>query len=207
MLYKLAIYTTVIANLALLAACSGPRQKIEQPEDMMDYSVNEYTIGVSDELSVSVWKYTDLSVRLPVRPDGKISIPLIGDVLAAGSTPEALAEKIASDLKSYIRNPQVTVLVTSPSSTDFLQRVRVTGAVDRPTSVPYRKGMTVLDLVLLAGGANDFAAPDNAKLYRKVSGVTKVYPIYLGDILNKGKLETNYNLLPSDVVTVPERSF
>lgn len=207
MLRKLAIYTTVIINLALIAACSGPRQKIEQPEDMMDYSVNEYTIGVSDELSVSVWKYTDLSVQLPVRPDGKISIPLIGDVLAAGSTPEALAEKIATDLKSFIRNPQVTVLVTSPSSTDFLQRVRVTGAVDNPTSVPYRKGMTVLDLVLLAGGANDFAAPDNAKLYRKVSGTTKVYPVYLGDILNKGKLETNYNLLPSDVVTVPERSF
>lgn len=206
MLSKFQMLTAIAISL-LLTACSGSTPTIEQPADMTDYSVEEYTIGVSDEISISVWKYPDISVELPVRPDGKISVPLIGDVLAAGSSPEQLAEKISSDLKTYIRNPQVTVLVTAPSSTDFLQRVRVTGAVENPTSTPYRKGMTVLDLVLLAGGTNDFASPNKAKLYRKVGGTTKVYPVYLGDILNKGKLDSNFTLRPSDVVTVPERSF
>jgi polysaccharide export outer membrane protein len=172
-----------------------------------DYSEEVYAIGVSDELSVSVWKNPELSVSVPVRPDGKISVPLIGDILAAGKTPEALADAISTSLQAYIRNPQVTVIITQPSSTDFLQRVRITGAVENPTSAPYRKGMTVLDLVLLAGGTNDFASPNNAKLYRRISGKSKVYPIYLGDILNKGDLESNYDLRPSDVVTVPERAF
>jgi polysaccharide biosynthesis/export protein len=198
---------TLTALSLCLAACSGPRQIIEQPEQGTDYNEEVYAIGVSDELAVSVWKYPELSTSAPVRPDGKISVPLVGDVLAAGKSPEKLSANIAEALKTYVRNPQVTVVITSPSSTDFLHRVRVTGAVETPTSVPYRKGMTVLDLVLLAGGTNDFASPDKAKLYRKSDGQTKVYPIYLGDILNKGKLDSNYNLLPSDVVTVPERSF
>lgn len=198
----------ILAGLGLcLIACSGAHLITEQPEQADDFSLEAYSIGVSDELAVSVWKYPELSTTAPVRPDGKISVPLVGDVLAAGKNPEELAAAISSALKTFVRNPQVTVVVTSPSSTDFLQRVRVTGAVDTPTSVPYRKGMTVLDLVLLAGGTNDFASPDKAKLYRKLNGQTKVYPVYLGDILNKGKLESNYNLLPSDVVTVPERSF
>lgn len=200
-------FVTFIALTLCLAACSGSRQILEQPEQGADYNEEVYAIGVSDELSVSVWKYPELSISAPVRPDGMISVPLVGDVLAAGKSPELLATTIAEDLKAYVRNPQVTVVITSPSSTDFLHRVRVTGAVETPTSVPYRKGMTVLDLVLLAGGTNDFASPDKAKLYRKAGGQTKVYPVYLGDILNKGKLESNYNLLPSDVVTVPERAF
>lgn len=198
---------TILAFLAVLSGCGGPSAIIEQPSTITEYSSQEYTIGVGDVISVSVWRNEELSVQLPVRPDGKISLPLLGDVLAAGSTPEDLADSITVSLKNYIRTPQVTVLVTSPNSTDFLQRVRVTGAVMTPTSIPFRKGMTVLDLILLAGGVNDFASPNNTKLYRKVSGTTKVYPIYLDDILNKGKLDTNYPLSPSDVITVPERSF
>lgn len=198
---------TLLSITLVLTACSASHNTSEQPPEMSEYNLNEYSIGVSDQLSVSVWKHPDISVELPVRPDGKISVPLIGDILAAGKSPTQLSEDIVVALKTYIRTPQVTVLVTSPSSTDFMQRVRVTGAVENQTSAPYRKGMTVLDIVLLAGGLNDFADADDAKLYRKVKGQTKVYPIYLGDILNKGKLDTNYSLFPSDIVTVPERSF
>lgn len=201
-----AIIINILAAV-LVTACSSSNQVVEQPSGIADYSGQNYTIGVSDTLSVSVWKYPDLSIQLPVRPDGKISVPLIGDVLAAGKTPEELGGNITESLKNYIRAPQVTVLVTSASSTDFLQRVRITGAVEIPTSQPYRKGMTVLDLVLIAGGTNDFASANKSKLYRKTNDGIKVYPIHLDDILNKGKLETNYDLLPSDVVTVPERVF
>ena len=132
---------------------------------------------------------------------------LIGDVLAAGNTTESLSEAIAKELLVYIKSPQVTVIVTNPSSSDFQSRIRVTGAVNSPQSVPYRKGMTVLDLVLMAGGVNQFAIPSEAKLYRRVSSEIKVYDINLDDILKYGKLETNYMLVPSDIVTVPERSF
>lgn len=205
MINRLSIFTLLLT--LIISGCAGTGGLPPQPESVLEYSENDYTIGVGDQISVSVWKHDELSVQIPVRPDGKISVPLLGDVLAAGSTPEELADDITLSLKSYIRAPEVTVLVTSPNSTDFMQRVRVTGAVQTPTSTPFRKGMTVLDLVLLAGGVNDFASPNKSKLYRRVGGTTKVYPIYLEDILNEGKLETNYPLAPSDVVTVPERAF
>lgn len=192
----------------LLVACVGPnRGPIEQPEEVMAFNAEDYRIGVGDSLSVNVWRDQNLSVSVPVRPDGKISMPLIGDVLAADKTAEGLAEEISTKLETFIRNPQVTVIITNPSSTDFQHRVRVTGAVRSPQSIPYRSGMTVLDLVLLAGGPNEFASSDSAKLYRRVSGQIKVYPIYLKDILERGNLDTNYQLLPADIVTVPERAF
>ncbi len=169
--------------------------------------LEEYRIGVGDQLQVSVWKNKELSVSVPVRPDGKISMPLIGDVLAAGKEAEVLAADIGKQLSRFVREPQVTVIVVNPGSSDFQRRVRVSGAVGKAMSIAYRDGMTVLDLVLMAGGLNEFASGNKAKLYRKVSDEVKVYPVKLVDILERGKLETNYQLMPSDIVTVPERSF
>ncbi len=169
--------------------------------------LSEYRIGVGDTLQVSVWKNPELSISVPVRPDGKISMPLIGDLMAADLTATQLSGNIVTSLSNYVRNPQVTVIVSNPSSSDFQRRVRITGAVNSPQSIPYREGMTVLDLVLLAGGPNDFASGNRAKLYRRVNGQLKVYPILLDDLINSGKIETNYMLQPSDIVTVPERAF
>ncbi|MDN3638491.1 polysaccharide biosynthesis/export family protein [Simiduia curdlanivorans] len=169
--------------------------------------VKAYQIGVGDSLQVNVWRNQELSLAVPVRPDGKISMPLVGDIEAAGLTPLALSDSIVTKLGAYVRNPQVTVIVTNPSSADFQRRVRITGAVELPQSIAFREGMTVLDLVLLAGGTNDFASANGAKLYRKVDGAMKIYPIYLDDLINKGDVRTNYPLQPSDIVTVPERSF
>lgn len=193
-------------GLVLLAGCAS-NQPHEVPDIGQDYTEQVYQIGVGDELQVSVWREAELSVQLPVRPDGMISVPLAGDVLAAGLTAEALAQNIAKELVNYVRNPQVTVIVTNPVSRDFQQRVRATGALAAPTSVPYRKGMTVLDLVLLSGGLNAFADGNDTKLYRQTAEGMKVYPVYLDDILKKGLLSSNYTLLPSDVLTVPERAF
>ena len=191
-----------------LSGCGSSTQGTSvAPVAVQEYSSQAYRIGVGDVIKIEVWGNEQLSIEVPVRPDGKVSMSLIGDVLAAGSTAEALAESINGELLEYIKNPKVTVIVTNPSSSDFQQRIRVTGAVVSPQSVPYRKGMTVLDLVLMAGGVNEFASANKSKLYRKAEGEVKVYPIYLDDILKSGQLKTNYMLVPSDIVTVPERSF
>ena len=190
----------------MLVACAGNKAVVPPPATD-NISVQEYRIGVGDALQINVWRNQELSLAVPVRPDGKISMPLVGDIVAAGLTPLELSGNIVAGLTSFVRNPQVTVIVTNPSSSDFQRRVRITGAVQAPQSIPYREGMTVLDLVLMAGGANDFASSNNARLYRKVGGEMKIYPVKLGDLLNKGDVSTNYSLQPSDIVTVPERAF
>lgn len=194
--------------LILLAACSSVPIESGPPPAVKEFTIdNNYQIGVGDELSVQVWRNEELSVKVPVRPDGKISTPLVGDIVAAGLTTQELAQQITGKLSNYVRNPEVTVIVNNPASADFLRRVRVTGSVRNPTSITYRQGITVLDLVLQAGGLTDFASPANARLYRTVDGKTKIYKVNLDAILQRGDLSTNYTLYPSDVVTVPERSF
>lgn len=188
----------------LLSACSS--QPVTQPPETQPV-LAEYRIGVGDSLRINVWRNAELSSDVPVRPDGMISLPLVGDIEAAGRTTEELAAALTSALTDYVRNPQVAVIVTNPSSSDYQRRVRITGAVQNPQSLAYRDGMTVLDLVLMAGGPNEFASANNAKLYRRVEGKVEVYPIHLKDLIEKGKVETNYPLQPSDIVTVPERAF
>jgi polysaccharide export outer membrane protein len=167
----------------------------------------DYRIGVDDRLQITVWRNPELSVTVPVRPDGKISVPLIGDVQAGGNTPTQVSAIIKEKLAAYIREPNVAVILTDLRSHEFLSRVRVTGAVRTPRSMPYRQGMTVLDAVLEAGGVNEFASANRTKLYRKGKQKTDIFDIELADILSKGKLESNFELRPGDVVTVPERLF
>jgi len=169
--------------------------------------LEQYIIGVGDSLQISVWRNQDLSSSVVVLPSGDISVPLVGDIKAAGSTTEQLADAISEGLDSFVRQPSVTVSVLSAVSAEYLQRVRITGAVNNPLSIPYRRGLTVLDFVLQAGGLTPFANADKALLYRHEGEALKVYPVRLEDILARGNLETNYALLPSDIITVPENSF
>jgi polysaccharide export outer membrane protein len=200
-------YIIILVSI-LLAACSSEPLEKGAPPVLNEFALdNNYRIGVGDDLQIQVWRNEDLSARVPVRPDGKISSPLVGDIVAAGLTTQELSSALTAKLSTYIRNPEVTVIVTNPVSADFLRRVRVTGAVRTPVSVSYRQGMTALDIVLQAGGMTEFAAPSKARLYRTVDGRTKIYPIDLDAILKQGDLSTNYPLYPSDVLTVPERSF
>ena len=193
-----------------LAGCSdipdsvsyGP-QKSQNPVLLVD----QYLIGVDDRITVSVWKNPDLSITVPVRPDGRISIPLVGEVIAGGKTPESVAAEITEKLSSYIRDPQVSVILVDLRSHEFLSRVRISGAVARPTSISFRQGMTVLDLILEAGGMSEFASGNRAKLYREIDGKVVTIPINAIDILNNGKMETNIALEPGDVLTIPERLF
>lgn len=203
MKYKILILLSIFA----LASCGSNPGTMQQPEPYSPQENETYKIGVGDQLQIGVWKNQELSVAVPVRPDGKISVPLAGDVVAAGRTTEDLSKEITETLGQYIRSPKVTVIVTSPQSAMFLRRVRITGAVNNPQSIMHGQGITVLDLVLQAGGLTPFAVPNDAKLYRKTTSGLQSYPIRLTDILEKGRLETNYPLMPSDIVTVPERAF
>ncbi len=166
-----------------------------------------YKIGVDDVIKVNVWKNPELSIEVPVRPDGMISVPLIGDVKAAGLAPEQVSINVKEKLKKFIRDPLVAVILTQLNSHEYLSRVRITGAVRTPISLAYRQGMTILDAVLAAGGINDFASAGNTKLYRRVNNKSTAINIELDDILNGGKLSTNYILKPGDIITVPERIF
>ncbi|MFC5568934.1 XrtA/PEP-CTERM system exopolysaccharide export protein [Lysobacter yangpyeongensis] len=166
---------------------------------------DEYQIGADDIVQVSVWRNPELSITAPVRPDGKISVPLVGDVVAGGRTPDAVAKDVQDKLATYIKEPQVTVILTELRSHEYLSRVRVTGAVRTPVSIPYRQGMTVLDAVLAAGGVTEFAAPDRSSLHRKAGDSAQAYEVQLNHILEDGDLTTNYKVAPGDVITVPER--
>jgi len=194
----------------IMAGCEDMSRVPDPAADTAQRSASfeaNYRIGVDDRVQIAVWRNPELSVTAPVRPDGKISVPIIGDVEAGGRTPSEVAEIIKKRLSEYIREPNVVVILTELRSHEFLSRVRVTGAVRTPRSMPHRQGMTVLDAVLEAGGINDFSSPNRSKLYRKVKDKTEVLGVDLGDILNKGRLESNYLLRPGDVITVPERLF
>lgn len=210
--YSLAGISLLLAAVALATGCAGP--SASSPAEIQralrldtSTSVDEYVLGPTDVVQVSVWRNEDLSISVPVRPDGMISVPLVGDVRASGRTPANLAEVIERDLAQYIREPQVSIVVTSMGSHEYSDRVRVTGAVQKPVSVPHRAGMTVLDVVLGAGGATPFAALNKSMLYRKMNGEVVAIPIRLEDILNDGDVKTNYAIRPGDIISVPERSF
>ncbi|SFM53304.1 XrtA/PEP-CTERM system exopolysaccharide export protein [Marinobacter zhejiangensis] len=206
----MAIFS-LVAALAL-SACVGPAvsspEQIQRALNMNTSGASgQYVLGSTDVVLVSVWRNPDLSITVPVRPDGKISVPLVGDVLASGKTPQELARSIEVALGHYIREPQVSIVVTSMGSHEYTDRVRVTGAVMQPMSVPHRDGMTVLDVLLSAGGINPYAAANDSRLYRVAQGEVVAIPVRLNDILNKGDISTNYPLRAGDILTVPERSF
>lgn len=205
---KILSRLSVGALVLLLAACaSGPQPGSTPRINPEAQAVDAYRIGVDDVIRVAVWQNPDLNVTVPVRPDGRISVPLVGDVEAGGRTPEEVSVEIKTALEKFVRNPQVTVIIDQLRSHEYLSRVRVTGAVRTPISVPYRQGMTILDAVLAAGGTNEFAAAGRTELYRKDGETTRAFPVRLDRILEKGDLESNYKVQPGDVITVPERAF
>ena len=198
---------SALCLLALLAACATSGGSVTPPPAETAAAVDTYHIGVDDIVQVSVWRNPELGITVPVRPDGVISVPLVGDVLAGGRTPAEVAKDIQDKLGVYVRDPQVAVILTELRSHEYLSRVRVTGAVRQPVSIPFRQGMTVLDAVLAAGGLTEFAAPDRSDLYRKgTDGSTKSYAVRLDRILDKGDLSTNFKVAPGDVITIPDRA-
>lgn len=169
--------------------------------------VKSYKMAVGDQVKISVWKNPSLSLTVPIRPDGFVSVPLVGDIMAAGLTPEELAAKTEKKLAAYIKAPNVTIILTKLQGHEFLSRIRVTGSVAHNVSMLYHQGMTVLDAILEAGSVDLYADANNTKLHRRTSKGAVSYDIRLKDIMQNGDMRTNIALMPGDIITVPERNF
>jgi polysaccharide biosynthesis/export protein len=165
----------------------------------------DYLIGPGDSLHVFVFQNEELSVTVPVRPDGKISTPLVEDMVAVGKTPSQLARDLEKSLAEYVKSPKVNIVVMSAMS--IFSQVKVIGQVKTPQALPYRDGMTVLDAVLAVGGLGQFAAGNRAHLVRTENGKQTEIKVKLDALVNGGDMKQNLPLKPGDVLVVPESRF
>jgi polysaccharide export outer membrane protein len=169
----------------------------------------EYVIGPLDQLDIFVWRNPELSAKgVQVRPDGRISTPLIADMPAVGKTPSMLADDMKIALGEYIKDPIVSVIVQNFAGT-FSQQVRIVGATEKPASIPYRANMTVLDAMISVGGLSEFAAGNRARLvrYDRATGKQTEYKLRLASLLKDGDTRANVRLEPGDVIIIPESMF
>ena len=169
-------------------------------------TTDTYVIGPGDELSVFVYHAPDLSTDVPVRPDGKISVPLLQDLPAAGKTPPQLAAEITQDLKKYVKDPTVTVTVKSFVG-PFSRQIRVIGEATDPQAIPYRQHMTLLDVMIATKGLTKFAAGNRAVIIRKVNGQETKIHVHLADLIKDGDISQNVEMLPGDTLLIPQTYF
>ena len=204
MVLRLRIFLSLAMVLAFAAAVPVTTFGQDTP---LPASRTDYVIGPGDTLQVFVWRNPELSSTVPVRPDGKISTPLVEDMVAVGKSPAELARDIEKVLAEYVRSPTVNVIVANAASA--LSQIKVVGEVKAPQSMPYRDGLRVLDVVLVAGGVTDFAAPNRAKIVRAAANNQKPKEdrFRLGDLLRKGDMSQNLALGPGDVLVVPQARF
>lgn len=201
----------MLAGLAL-SGCAGGAKDPHLPSANFvakeEGPGEDYIIGPLDELTIFVWRNPELGARVEVRPDGRITTPLITDMPAVGKTPTMLAQDIQLQLSQYIQNPLVSVIVDKFSGT-YSQQIRIVGATAKPASIPYRANMTVLDAMIAVGGLNEYAAGNHAKLvrYDKTTGKQEEYALRLGDLLKHGDSKANVTLMPGDVIIIPESMF
>jgi polysaccharide biosynthesis/export protein len=201
-----------LAAVALTGCAGGSGGAPELPPAPMVASQEgpgeEYIIGPLDQLTIFVWRNPELGAKVQVRPDGRITTPLIEDMPAVGKTPTMLAQDIKMQLSEYIRDPLVSVIVDNFSGT-FSQQIRVVGATEKPASIPYRANMTLLDAMIAVGGLSEFASGNKARLIRndRQTGRQKTYNVRLGDLLKKGDSRANVSLAPGDVIIIPESMF
>lgn len=200
--------TVVVAAMAVCAACSGQgtaTRPVTAPT--AEQLSADYTIGPGDSLNVFVWRNPDLSTTVGVRPDGKISIPLVDDMQAVGKTPSELATDIEGVLGEYVRTPEVQVIVSTFGIGAYDNQIRIVGAgAENPQAIPYRQGLTLLD-IMIEVGLSEFASGDRAKLVRRVNGELEELPIRLNRLVNRGDLSQNVTLLPGDVLIIPQARF
>lgn len=202
-----------LALLLLVPVCFGqavplpPESVKDGPPAVIPKGVvgDDYVIGPGDSLNIFVWRNAELSVTVPVRPDGKISTPLVEDMVAVGKSPSMLARDIEQRLTEYVRSPQVNVIVAQAAST--FSQVKVVGQVRMPQALAYREGLRVLDIVLATGGTTEFASANRARIVRQVNGKSENIRVRLGDLLNKGDVRQNVELKPGDVFIVPQSMF
>ena len=200
----LALGLLVLFALTSLTGCSGlgpypPAPAKAQTAEQL------YKVGPLDTLNIVVWRNPDLSGTVAVRPDGRISSPLVQDLVVAGRTPIEIGKEIESILGKFVRDPNVTVLVTTFQGT-FSEQIRIVGEAARPQAIPYRQNMTLLDVMILSGGLTDFADGNGAVLVRGSEG-GKQYSVRLKDLLRRGDIAANVDVKPGDVIIIPQSWF
>jgi len=195
-------FCLIIAAAAVLGGCSDRETLTAEALDA-PAQAPLYRIGPGDSLQIFVWRNADLTTSVSVRPDGRITVPLVEDLEAAGKTPSALAKDIEEQLAAYVQDPLVTVIMQGFQGT-FEQQVRVVGAAANPQSLPYRSGMTLLDVMIRVGGLTQFAAGDRATLVRTREGEQTSYTVRLDDLVRDGDISANATVLPGDILIIPE---
>ena len=199
------IWTLLSAlGLALfLAACSTPKLPPAPAQiESGDYS---YVIGAGDNLNIIVWRNPELSLSVPVRPDGKVTAPLVDEIVAQGKTPTQLAREIEKKLGTYVRDPIVTVIVTSFVG-PYSEQIRIVGEATRPQFLPFKQKMTLLDVMIAVGGLTDFADGNSAVIVRGAEG-GKPYAARLKDLIKRGDLSANAEMRPGDILVIPQSLF
>ena len=210
-----AALAATVSALAL-SGCAGGGARTGQVLPPADLAANggaeqvseNYIIGPSDELTLFVWRNQELGAHVQVRPDGRITTPLITDMVAAGKTPAQLADDIRGALSQYIQEPLVSVMVDRPNGS-FSQQVRIVGATTRPAALPYRANMTLLDAMIAVGGLTEYASGDHARLIRvdHATGHERQYDLRIASLLRRGDIRANVRLEPGDVIIIPESMF
>jgi len=205
-----ALIGASLPALALSGCAAGSGQQLPPASfvSTQEGPGEEYVIGPLDDLTIFVWRNPDLGAKVQVRPDGRITTPLISDMSAVGKTPRQLADDLKVALSKYIENPLVSVIVNNFSGT-FSQQVRIVGATEKPASIPYRANMTLLDAMISVGGLSEYAAGNKARLVRfnRETAKQQEYQLRIGDLLKRGDSRANVMLAPGDVIIIPESMF
>lgn len=201
----------ILLCLVTLAGCTSARAPVPQtqPDQSLETQLletSDYLIGAGDMLNVFVWRHPEVSVTVPVRPDGKISTPLVEDVVALGKTPTQLAREVEGILATYIKQPEVTVIVSAFGDA-YGQQVRVVGQAVAPQALRYRENMTLLDVMINVGGLTEFAAGNKSTVVRSVDGRQNKFRVRLADLLEGGDISANVTMMPGDILVIPESWF
>jgi polysaccharide export outer membrane protein len=198
-------YALAVVVLAGLTGCAAPGTPAA-PVSANSAEPAAYVIGPGDMLQISVWHNPELSTNVPVRPDGRISTPLVDEETAAGKTPQQLGHDIETRLKKFVADPNVTVIVSSFVGA-YSEQIRIVGEAVTPKSIPYQAHMTALDAMIAAGGLTPYAAGNRAKIVRHVDGKEVSLVVRLSDLLKNGDLGANTDLRPGDIIIIPQSYF
>lgn len=200
--------TVLLLAIAALATACGRTPQLPPAQQLASENAPSpsYIIGPNDGVNIFVWRNQDLTTSVTVRPDGRISVPLIEDLQAAGKTPTELARDIERRLGRFVRDPVVTVIMTGFVG-PYAQQIRVVGEAARPQAIPYRENMSVMDVMIQVGGLTQYAAGNRTVIIRKVEGRDQYYRVRLDDLLKDGDISANVNVLPGDVVVIPQSWF
>lgn len=195
----------LISGLVLSTGCSN-RVSPDISEDLKRASDYTYIIGPGDNVNIFVWRNPEVTMSVPVRPDGKITTPLVEDLQASGKRPTELARDIEQILSTYIKDPSVTVIVTGFVG-PYDQQIRVVGEATTPQALSYKERMTLLDVMIAVGGLTEYASGNRTSLIRRVNGVQKEYQLRVEDLIKDGDISANVYMLPGDVLIIPESWF